>query len=124
MGALSEGAPRASSPWPALAFGMVFPTALTLTYFVALAGQPRPLVQAVYAAGKIVQFAFPAAWVLFATGHLPRPRWPATRGALVGGAFGVALFAAVLALHHGLVRPAGWLAVSYTHLTLPTTERV
>jgi membrane protease YdiL (CAAX protease family) len=86
---------------------MAFPTALTLVYFVALAGQPRALVQGVYAAGKTVQFGFPAAWLLVQTGRWPQPRWPAFRGVLAGAAFGVVLFGAALALYHGLVRPAG-----------------
>jgi membrane protease YdiL (CAAX protease family) len=38
---------------------MVFPTVLTLAYFVLLAGSPAWLQQAVYAIGKTVQFAFP-----------------------------------------------------------------
>lgn len=42
---------------------MVFPTVLTLAYFVWLAGSPARLQQAVYAIGKTVQFAFPAVLV-------------------------------------------------------------
>ncbi len=44
----------------AVALAMVFPTVLTLAYFVLLAGFPAGLQQGVYLAGKIVQFAFPA----------------------------------------------------------------
>lgn len=43
----------------ALVLAMVFPTVLTLAYFVLLAGSPAWLQQAVYAIGKTVQFAFP-----------------------------------------------------------------
>lgn len=105
----SAAPPARLARWPALAFALVFPTALTLAYFVALAGQPRALVQGVYAAGKALQFALPAAAVLFATGRLPRPRWPArpAAGVLPGVAFGVTLLAAALALYLGVLRPAG-----------------
>ena len=108
----SAAPPARLARWPALAFALVFPTALTLAYFVALAGQPRALVQGVYAAGKALQFALPAAAVLFATGRLPRPRWPArpAAGVLPGVAFGVTLLAAALALYLGVLRPAGALA--------------
>lgn len=47
-------------PAGAILLAMVFPTALTLTYFVLLAGSPGWLQQAVYAVGKTLQFAFPA----------------------------------------------------------------
>jgi membrane protease YdiL (CAAX protease family) len=113
--------PTASPParlasWPALVFGLAFPTVLTAVYFVALAGQPRGLVQGVYAAGKALQFGFPAAVVLVSTGRLPRPRGPRRggAGALLGAAFGVALFAAALALYlcvlRGVFLPGGALA--------------
>lgn len=44
----------------AVAFAVIFPTVLTLAYFVLLAGHPAGLQQAVYLAGKVVQFSFPA----------------------------------------------------------------
>lgn len=47
-------------PAGAILLAMIFPTALTLTYFVLLAGSPGWLQQAVYAVGKTLQFAFPA----------------------------------------------------------------
>jgi uncharacterized protein len=93
--------------WAAVAFGMAFPTVLTLAYFVALAGQPRGLVQAVYAAGKVVQFGFPIAWWGWARGRLPRPSCPGRHGAGAGLAFGLVAFAGAVALYQLVLRPAG-----------------
>ena len=51
----------------ALLFALTFPTLMAWAYFVALPGptgpapessRPRPVVQGVYAAGKVLQFAF------------------------------------------------------------------
>jgi uncharacterized protein len=93
--------------WGAVAFAMAFPTVLTFAYFVALAGQPRWLVQGVYTAGKVVQFAFPAAWVIWSAGRLPRPSRPGARGAVSGLVFGVALLLGALALYRVVLQPAG-----------------
>lgn len=106
--ASGQGAPRRK--WGAVAFAMAFPTALTLTYFVLLADQPRWLVQGVYGIGKVVQFAFPAVWVAWAGGGLRRPSWPGQRGAWAGLGFGLLLLAAAVALYALALRPAGVLA--------------
>jgi membrane protease YdiL (CAAX protease family) len=86
---------------------MAFPTALTLAYFVLLAGRQRALVQAVYTAGKAIQFGFPLAWTAWSTGRIPRPSWPGRRGAGIGLAFGLAVLAAALALHGAVLRSGG-----------------
>lgn len=91
----------------AIAFAMTFPTVLTLAYFVLLAGQPRWIVQGVYGVGKTVQFAFPALWVAFATGRMPRLARPGTRGVLPGLVFGIALLVGALALAQLVLQPAG-----------------
>ncbi len=44
----------------AVAFAVVFPTLVTLAYFVWLTGHPAGLQQTVYLVGKAVQFSFPA----------------------------------------------------------------
>jgi membrane protease YdiL (CAAX protease family) len=84
---------------------MVFPALLTAIYFVGLATAPRPIQQGVYLAGKALQFGLPAVWFLRRTRGLPRLPRPSARGALLGGAFGLAVFIAALALYHGLVVP-------------------
>lgn len=94
----------------AIAFAVTFPTVLTLAYFVLLTGQPRGLVQAVYAAGKVVQFAFPALWVTWTAGRFPRPARPGRSGALPGLAFGIALLAGAVGLYLLVLEPAGALA--------------
>jgi hypothetical protein len=93
--------------WAAILFAAVFPTALTLAYFVALADRPRAVVQAVYAIGKVLQFGFPLAWWRWSTGSLPRPSWPSRRGAGAGLVFGLLTFAAAVALALLVLRPAG-----------------
>src|SRR5512142_3397977 len=94
-------------PAPAIAFALLFPTAFTLCYFVALAGRPPAVVQAVYAGGKLLQFGFPLACTLAVTGALPRVRWPGARGAAGGLLFGVVLYGAALALYAAVLRPGG-----------------
>ncbi len=106
-----RSAGRAREPAPgAIAFAMAFPTVLTLAYFVLLAGQPRWLVQDVYAVGKTAQFAFPAAWVAWATGRIPHPARPSARGAAAGLAFGIALLVGAVALSSLALGPSGILA--------------
>jgi membrane protease YdiL (CAAX protease family) len=89
----------------ALAFGVAFPALLTAVYFVGLAGAPRPVQQGVYLAGKALQFGLPAAWFLRGPSGLRRLGMPSTRGALLGVAFGLAVFLAALALYHGVLVP-------------------
>jgi membrane protease YdiL (CAAX protease family) len=86
---------------------MAFPTALTLAYFVLLAGRQQALVQTVYTVGKAVQFGFPLAWTAWSTGRFPRPSLPVRRGSGVGFAFGIAVLVGALALHVAVLRPAG-----------------
>jgi len=93
--------------WAAIAFGMAFPTLLTLAYFVALADQPRRLMQAVYAAGKIVQFSFPALLAWQVSGTFPMPSRPGARGVTIGLLFGLGAFAGVVALHRAVLVPFG-----------------
>lgn len=103
----TASAGRGEPSWLAIAVAAAFPTALTLAYFVALADRPRGLVQGVYAAGKAMQFAFPALWVRWATGRFPRPARPGARGAVAGLVFGIALLVGAIALHTLLLAPAG-----------------
>jgi uncharacterized protein len=122
---------RAAFSWPAVLFGLAFPSLVTVTYFVWLAGQPRVLQHGAYVIGKTVQFVFPAAWVFWIT-RRPRPwAWPRRRGLGVapafrvlprcgsgrrpnlqrglglGTAFGLLVFAVMLVLYHGLLKPQG-----------------
>ena len=85
----------------AVLFAMVFPSALTWVYFVALSGPAEPggAQPAVYAGGKTIQFVFPVLWVLAVQRR--RLSWPRPRlgGLAAGLAFGLAVFAAGLAIY-------------------------
>ena len=96
----------------ALVGAMVYPTVLSWIYFIGLAraGQPghpgsvtvNPVVVAAYSLGKILQFAFPLAW-LWGIEHRPLV-WaaPNRRGVLLGVAFGLLVGAGTLGCYHVL----------------------
>jgi uncharacterized protein len=97
---MNDSAKRAGR-WPdaaAALFALVFPAVLTWVYFVALAKGPAGPQQAAYAVGKTVQFVFPVFWVLAVQRR--RPAWsrPRSTGIAEGLAFGLAVFAAGLAI--------------------------
>lgn len=92
-----------------LAFGLGFPTLLTLAYFVALAGAARLAQQGVYAAGKALQFGLPLAWLLRRSRRPWRLPRPSRRGAVLGLAFGLIIVAAGLAAYHQVIVPLGLL---------------
>jgi len=92
----------------ALGFAIVFPSFITWLYFVALAGQPASWQQSAYSIGKVLQFGFPVVWVLFVIRSAWRMPTISMRGAGVGIAFGVLVGAAMLALYHGWLAPAGF----------------
>jgi uncharacterized protein len=95
------------SPWrrASLAFGLAYPALLTLVYFVGLADATRPVQQGAYVIGKAVQFGLPLAWYLRRAGRPWRPVRPSGHGVLLGGAVGLMVLAAALALYHGLLVP-------------------
>ena len=84
----------------AVLFALVFPTVLTLLYFVLLAGQATGIQQAVYTVGKCVQFGFPLVWVLAFQRRRLRLEAPQAAGLPEGVAFGVVVLAAMLLLYH------------------------
>ncbi|MSQ95734.1 MAG: CPBP family intramembrane metalloprotease [Gemmataceae bacterium] len=65
----------------ALTFASLYPLVMTLIYFVVLhnpTGEPNPFVMAAFAGGKILQFVFPIAYVLWferESIRLTRPTW-------------------------------------------------
>jgi len=90
--------------WPllaALAFALVFPTFITLLYFVWLAKAPTGLQQSAYAAGKVAQFAFPLIFALLVERWRPRrPHLAAQpRGVIAGIIIGLLQFASILAVY-------------------------
>ncbi len=100
---------RTTTYWTALVFAILFPSVLTLIYFVLLAQFPSSLQQAVYGAGKLVQFGFPAVWVFLVLRH--KPSWPrlASKGVGVGIGFGAMVLGAMLLLYFSWLKPSGHL---------------
>ena len=89
-------------------FALVFPTLVTLVYFVLMAQMAGWLQQTAYGILKSIQFLLPIVWVLAV--QRQRPRWeaPKLRFLAEGLAFGLLLFVAVLLLYHGWLNPAGY----------------
>jgi membrane protease YdiL (CAAX protease family) len=106
MGNPSE---RRRSHLGAVLFALGFPGVFTWVYFVALRSSPGALQQTVYALGKTIQFTFPLFWVLVIERR--RPVWsrPGAAGLGAGFAFGLAVFAAGVALYLAWLKPAGFL---------------
>jgi len=94
-----------------LIFALVFPFILTLNYFVILANAPPAIQQAAYSSGKAIQFALPILWVGLVCKERFWLRPINRRGLIEGTLFGVAVFAAMLALYFLWLRvPGGILA--------------
>jgi len=93
----------------AIAFAMVFPTFVTLVYFVILAGASTGLQQGAYVVGKTMQFAFPAVWTFLVLRE--KPTWPraSSRGVWTGILFGLIVGAAMLPLALWWLEPRGLL---------------
>ena len=92
-----------------------FPSLLTWGYFVALADAPAAARLAVYTLGKMFQFALPLAWWLCEAGRRQLVRGTSERPkdgvqAAWGFAVGAAMFAGMLGVYYGVLRPWGWLA--------------
>lgn len=83
----------------AIVLAMVFPSIGTWLYFITFAGDES--VAKVYAASKVVQFAFPIVWALAFERSRVTFRLPDGRGMLFGAAFGLAVMLGMLALYFG-----------------------
>lgn len=80
----------------AITFAMVLPTIATLLYFIVLSGSTW--MKGVYFVSKILQFAFPMAWVLFAQHRRPKLRMPQASSVFMGlGTGGVIVVVGLLA---------------------------
>lgn len=91
----------------AVVFALVFPSLLTLLYFVWLAGSAAWLQRASYTVGKLVQFAFPAVWVLAVQRRRPRLGCFGGRGLPGAIAFGATVFLAMLLAYHLWLKSTG-----------------
>ncbi len=92
----------------AITFAIVFPTIVTLAYFVLLADQPAPIQQAAYGIGKIIQFGFPAVWVFLILRERRPISRPTRRGLGIGLGFGLLIAGAMFGLSLGYLKPIGF----------------
>lgn len=83
----------------AVLFALAFPTLLTVVYFILLASHPAEPQQAAYAIGKLIQFVFPAVWVIRV--QRTRTSWSRPRPSDLGwgAVLGFLLLAAALGLY-------------------------
>jgi membrane protease YdiL (CAAX protease family) len=90
-----------------IVFALVYPSLATLVYFILLADYSASVQQTTFGVVKTIQFLWPIAWVW----SIERPRLirPTASGMGFGVAFGLAVFAAMLALYFLLLKPSGLL---------------
>jgi membrane protease YdiL (CAAX protease family) len=91
----------------AVFFALVYPTLLTWAYFIVLAGAPTIVQQGTYTIGKLIQFGFPAVWVVGRRRSRLGWNWPRQSDVLWGTVLGLGLFAGALAIFHLGLKPAG-----------------
>lgn len=91
----------------AVVFALVFPTLVTVLYFVVLARQPSAVQQGAFGVGKFIQFAFPVVWVIWF--QRAKISWigPRSKDIAAGAAMGLVLLAAALALYFYVLKPEG-----------------
>jgi membrane protease YdiL (CAAX protease family) len=95
---------------------MAFPSLLTWLYFVVLQGHSTAVQQAVYTAGKVLQFGLPLLWLLAVERCIPRagsPKtWSPRFSIAVGAVFGLLVATAILAGYLGWLHSAVWFAAA------------
>jgi membrane protease YdiL (CAAX protease family) len=97
-----------AADWGAVLFALVYPTLLTIVYFILLAKSSTALQQGTYAIGKLIQFAIPVLWIVGLRREQIGWRRPRRSEIAVGGLLGLGLLAAGLALYHFAAKPAGF----------------
>jgi membrane protease YdiL (CAAX protease family) len=98
----------ASADLVAVIAAMIFPSVGTWLYFVALDGNES--MKLAYAGTKIVQFAFPALWLLWIRRGRPSSETPnRARGIGAGIVFGLVIGAAMMFAYLALVNYTSWL---------------
>ena len=98
MFALNETT-NARRDWAAILFALCLPSLVTLSYFVWADSLPASVQQVIYSVAKVIQFAFPAFWVLVVLRNRPRWQRPITRGLTPGLLFGAVVSAAMIVLY-------------------------
>src|SRR5579871_670315 len=93
--------------WLVLSFALVYPSILTLVYFVLLQNTSKTAQQLAYGIGKGIQFGLPLIWA----GWICREtlRWPpfSSRGLAAGIGFGLVIAGAIFGLYFGYFKAAG-----------------
>ncbi len=93
--------------WWAIGFALVFPTLLTVVYFVWMSTAATQLQQVSFAIGKGVQFAFPLAWLMLFERQKVKFRWPNLREVGEGAILGGVIVAAMLVFYVWWLEPSG-----------------
>ena len=99
--------PGTTSDRIALAFAMIFPTIVTLVYFQWLKDSGSSFQQLAYGIGKVLQFGFPAVWVLI--WYRQKLSWSGDRNSKqvwLGVVFGLVVSAAMFAVYFLLIQPS------------------
>jgi uncharacterized protein len=93
--------------WIALAFALIFPTAITVVYFILLSGSSTAWQQGAFALGKVAQFAFPLVWVYWRERRMPSWSRPARGDLVAGTVLGGTILAAMLLLYFTWLKRGG-----------------
>jgi membrane protease YdiL (CAAX protease family) len=96
--------------WVAIAVALVLPSVITWIYFFRAESAAAGTQLLIFNVVKVVQFAFPLAWVLAVQRGGVRLRPRDYRGVAAGLAFGAAVAAATFGLYFGLLRGSALLA--------------
>ncbi len=92
----------------ALGFAWIFPTLVTFAYFVWMHGWPAKFQLATYSVGKVLQFVFPALYVLIILQQGITLSKSTASGIWLGLGFGVLVMGLMLGLFYWWLKPAGF----------------
>jgi membrane protease YdiL (CAAX protease family) len=87
--------------WGGVLFALIYPTIITVGYFVLAREQSKGFQQTVFLIVKVIQFAFPAVWVALVLREPLRTGRVSSKGVLLGAGFSA------------LVVGAGWLLFNF-----------
>ena len=79
---------------------LVLPSVVTWLYFFQAERLPAGAQGAVFGVVKVLQFAFPAVWMIWVARRPPQIKWPGLGGVAIGVAFGLVVAGAMLALYY------------------------
>jgi len=109
---------RAGTPTPsranvlAILFALLFPSLLTLVYFLLLASATAATQFAAYGSLKFIQFGFPLFWVLFVQHRRIQLKRLGSEGLAAGIAFGAFVLLAMWVLYQQILLPSGMMDIA------------